>query len=144
MQEEAVRENLKNVVLFMASSGYLVSPRQDPSKELLWTETWKRIDRFMPDLRSDLDQDEPKQEPSEHPNVAIRSGSDEKEAGEEKEDPNQPETVITDEKVEQDDGKKEGDNEGEEGEEENEEDDDDDDEEDDQEILEEKGSEKRE
>ena len=53
-QEEAVRENLKNVVLFMASSGYLVSPRQDPQKEKLWTETWKRIDRFMPELKSDL------------------------------------------------------------------------------------------
>ena len=53
-QEEAVRENLKNVVLFMASSGYLVSPEKDPSKERLWTETWKRIDRFLPDLRGDL------------------------------------------------------------------------------------------
>lgn len=42
----------------MASSGYLVSPRQDPSKEQLWTETWKRIDRFLPDLRSDLALDE--------------------------------------------------------------------------------------
>lgn len=54
IQEEAVRENLKNVVLFMASSSYLVSPKEDPSKEKLWVETWKRIDRFLPDLRSDL------------------------------------------------------------------------------------------
>jgi brefeldin A-resistance guanine nucleotide exchange factor 1 len=53
-QEEAVRENLKNVLLFMASSGYLVPPKQDASKEELWTETWKRIDRFLPDLRSEL------------------------------------------------------------------------------------------
>jgi golgi-specific brefeldin A-resistance guanine nucleotide exchange factor 1 len=49
-----VRENLKNVVLFMASSGYLVSPSTDSSKEELWVETWKRIDRFLPELRSDL------------------------------------------------------------------------------------------
>jgi brefeldin A-resistance guanine nucleotide exchange factor 1 len=49
-----VRENLKNVVLFMASSGYLVSPKKDASKEELWSETWKRIDRFLPDLRSEL------------------------------------------------------------------------------------------
>jgi brefeldin A-resistance guanine nucleotide exchange factor 1 len=49
-----VRENLKNVLLFMASSGYLVPPSDDSSKEHLWTETWKRIDRFLPDLRSDL------------------------------------------------------------------------------------------
>lgn len=60
--EEAVRENLKNVILFMASSGYLVSPRKDPSKENLWTETWKRIDRFLPDLRSDLALEEPQEE----------------------------------------------------------------------------------
>lgn len=57
-QEEAVRENLKNVLLFMSSSGYLVSPKQEPSKEQLWTETWKRIDRFLPDLRSELALDE--------------------------------------------------------------------------------------
>jgi brefeldin A-resistance guanine nucleotide exchange factor 1 len=54
-----VRENLKNVVLFMASSGYLVSPKQEPSKQKLWVETWKRIDRFLPDLRSDLALEEP-------------------------------------------------------------------------------------
>lgn len=54
LQEEAVRENLKNVTLFMSSSGYLVSPSRDPSREKLWTETWKRIDRFLPDLKAEL------------------------------------------------------------------------------------------
>ncbi|KAK2044112.1 Sec7 domain-containing protein [Colletotrichum somersetense] len=58
--EEAVRENLKNVVLFMASSGFLVSPTKDASKEDLWNETWKRIDRFLPDLKSDLALEEPR------------------------------------------------------------------------------------
>ena len=53
-KEEAVQENLKNVVLFMASSGFLVAPAQDSSKRTLWDETWKRLDRFLPDLRSDL------------------------------------------------------------------------------------------
>ncbi|KAI0021541.1 Sec7-domain-containing protein [Xylariomycetidae sp. FL0641] len=52
--EEAVPENLKNVLLFMASTGYLVPPKKDPSQEKLWVETWKRIDRFLPDLRNDL------------------------------------------------------------------------------------------
>ena len=60
-----MRENLKNVVLFMASSGYLVSPKEDPSKEKLWTETWKRIDRFIPELRSDLGPEKPEQEEEE-------------------------------------------------------------------------------
>ena len=53
-QEEAVRENLKNVVLFMSSSGLLVSPAENPAKQELWDETWKRVDRFLPDLRNDL------------------------------------------------------------------------------------------
>lgn len=46
----------------MSSSGYLVLPSQDLSKEELWTETWKRIDRFLPDLRSDLALEEPTRE----------------------------------------------------------------------------------
>jgi brefeldin A-resistance guanine nucleotide exchange factor 1 len=49
-----VPENLKNVLLIMSSNGYLVPPSQDPSKEELWNETWKRIDRFLPNLRADL------------------------------------------------------------------------------------------
>lgn len=43
----------------MASSGYLVTPKRDPSKEELWTETWQRIDRFLPDLRTELALEEP-------------------------------------------------------------------------------------
>lgn len=38
----------------MSSSGYLVPPSKDPSQEKLWVETWKRIDRFLPELRKDL------------------------------------------------------------------------------------------
>lgn len=47
----------------MASSGFLVPPSQDPSQEKLWVETWKRLDRFLPDLRKDLDLD-PKEKPA--------------------------------------------------------------------------------
>lgn len=54
LQAEAVRENLKNVVLFMATSGYLVSPDKDPSRKKLWDETWERVNRFLPDLRNDI------------------------------------------------------------------------------------------
>ncbi|KAH8879449.1 hypothetical protein GQ53DRAFT_671995 [Thozetella sp. PMI_491] len=52
--EEAVPENLKNILLFMSSSGYLVPPSKNPKQEKLWTETWKRIDRFLPDLKKEL------------------------------------------------------------------------------------------
>lgn len=91
LQEEAVRENLKNVVLFMASSGYLVSPKQEPEKEELWTETWKRIDRFLPELRSDLaleeddeDEEDEKAEEAEGDaktaQASVMPAEDEKEA----------------------------------------------------------------
>lgn len=43
----------------MSSSGILVPPSKDPSQEKLWVETWKRIDRFLPDLRKELDLDAP-------------------------------------------------------------------------------------
>jgi brefeldin A-resistance guanine nucleotide exchange factor 1 len=43
----------------MSSSEYLVPPSKDPSQEKLWVETWKRIDRFLPDLRKELDLDAP-------------------------------------------------------------------------------------
>lgn len=55
-----MHENLKNVVLFMASSGFLITPDKDAANESLWNETWKRIDRFLPDLKNDLALDEPK------------------------------------------------------------------------------------
>jgi golgi-specific brefeldin A-resistance guanine nucleotide exchange factor 1 len=54
-----VPENLKNVLLIMSSNGYLVPPSRNPEREELWNETWKRIDRFLPDLRNDLALDEP-------------------------------------------------------------------------------------
>ena len=56
-QEEAVPESLKNILLVMSSSGYLVHPSINPNREKIWTETWKRIDGFLPDLRKELDLD---------------------------------------------------------------------------------------
>ncbi|KAI2640805.1 hypothetical protein GGS26DRAFT_539852 [Hypomontagnella submonticulosa] len=70
--EEAVPENLKNVLLFMASSGYLVPPSKDPSQENLWVETWKRIDRFLPELRKELALEEPEPEPEPEPEAQPR------------------------------------------------------------------------
>ena len=51
----------------MSSSGYLVPPSKDPSQETLWVETWKRIDRFLPDLRNDLAFEEAHKEPEKEP-----------------------------------------------------------------------------
>lgn len=64
-----MRENLKNVVLYLVSSRLLVSPKKDASRETLWVETWKRVDRFIPDLRNDL-------EPEAVPKQGIAEVSD--------------------------------------------------------------------
>lgn len=57
LQEEAVPESLKNILLVMSSSGYLVPASQDPALEKLWVETWKRLDRFLPHLKKELELD---------------------------------------------------------------------------------------
>lgn len=49
----------------MQSSGYLVPPSVDPSQENLWVETWKRIDRFLPELKNELAPEEPQVEKAE-------------------------------------------------------------------------------
>ncbi|KAL7629684.1 GDP/GTP exchange factor for ARF [Parahypoxylon ruwenzoriense] len=81
--EEAVPENLKNVLLFMSSSGYLVPPSKDPSQEKLWVETWKRIDRFLPDLRVELALDEPEVPTEEPPQTEPAQQAEEKSSGQE-------------------------------------------------------------
>lgn len=50
LQAEAIPESLKNIMLVMADGGYLVPPSQDASKEPIWSETKKRLERFLPDL----------------------------------------------------------------------------------------------
>ncbi|OAA56011.1 cytohesin-2 [Cordyceps fumosorosea ARSEF 2679] len=64
--EEAVRENLKNVILFMESNGVLVPPTEDTTRKEIWEETWKRVDRFLPDLRAEIAPvlDEPEEKPT--------------------------------------------------------------------------------
>lgn len=47
-------ESLKNILLVMADGGYLVQPSQDPSKEKIWVETQKRLDRFLPHLFGEI------------------------------------------------------------------------------------------
>ncbi|KAJ9269863.1 hypothetical protein DTO212C5_4037 [Paecilomyces variotii] len=52
--EEAIPESLKNILLVMADGGYLAPPYQDPTKEKIWTETRKRLDRFLPHLFTEI------------------------------------------------------------------------------------------
>ncbi|KAK9480121.1 hypothetical protein V1514DRAFT_326464 [Lipomyces japonicus] len=49
--EEAVAESLKNVLLVMSSTKYLVQPDEAAGNEKqleLWAQTWKRLERFLP------------------------------------------------------------------------------------------------
>jgi brefeldin A-resistance guanine nucleotide exchange factor 1 len=58
IQVEAVPESLKNVLLVMASGGFLIRPEEcaedEGGKMELWTQTWKRLERFLPDLKEEL------------------------------------------------------------------------------------------
>jgi brefeldin A-resistance guanine nucleotide exchange factor 1 len=56
--EEAVAENLKNMLLVLSNGGYLAPPDENPEREDLWHETWKRINRFQPSLFAELFPDE--------------------------------------------------------------------------------------
>jgi golgi-specific brefeldin A-resistance guanine nucleotide exchange factor 1 len=54
VQEEAVSENLKNVLLVMSNAGFLAPPEEKPENEQIWNETWKRINRFLPNFYAEL------------------------------------------------------------------------------------------
>jgi brefeldin A-resistance guanine nucleotide exchange factor 1 len=53
-QEEAVSENLKNMLLVMSNGGYLAPPDEKQEQEELWNETWKRVNRFLPNFFAEL------------------------------------------------------------------------------------------
>ncbi|KAF2273587.1 Sec7-domain-containing protein [Westerdykella ornata] len=63
--EEAVSENLKNMLLVMSSGGYLAPPDEKPEQEQLWSETWKRINRFLPNFYAELFPEEAKKPKAE-------------------------------------------------------------------------------
>lgn len=79
-KEEAVPESLKNIILVMSSGGYLVAPttddgegddeNQDPKKDRLWNETWKRLERFLPGLKGEVF---PQQQAGKKTGVPIRA-----------------------------------------------------------------------
>ncbi len=56
-------ENLKNILLVMSTSGYLAPPTKDPKHRELWFETWKRLDRFLPGLFTELFPEDTKSAP---------------------------------------------------------------------------------
>jgi brefeldin A-resistance guanine nucleotide exchange factor 1 len=55
-----VSENLKNMLLVMSNGGVLAPPDENPDQEELWSETWKRINRFLPNFFAELFPEEAK------------------------------------------------------------------------------------
>lgn len=52
-------ESLKNILLVMSAGGYLTPPNSDTQSQSeqqrkLWSETWTRLNRFLPDLMPEL------------------------------------------------------------------------------------------
>ena len=67
LQEEAVPESLKNILLVMANGGLLVPPSENPEHAELWNETWKKLEKFLPGMFAELfpqtqEKEEPKKE----------------------------------------------------------------------------------
>jgi brefeldin A-resistance guanine nucleotide exchange factor 1 len=60
VQEEAVAENMKNILLVMSSQSIIVPPSENQEHEALWNETWKRLDRFLPHLFAEIFPEEAK------------------------------------------------------------------------------------
>ena len=65
-------ESLKNILLVMSNGGYLVPPEEAPEKKLLWEETWKRLDRFLPEMYREI-----YPEPREAPGKVSSEGNPE-------------------------------------------------------------------
>lgn len=72
-------ENLKNMLLVMSSGGYLVPPEEKAEREELWNETWKRINRFLPNFFAELFPEEAKKAKGERKNKEKDTKEKEKE-----------------------------------------------------------------
>ena len=56
-QEEELSESLKNILYFMKSDNYLVPPSSSGTSQApneIWTQTWNRVDRFLPGMRAEI------------------------------------------------------------------------------------------
>lgn len=69
-------ENLKNVLLVMSSGGYLAPPDEKPEQEELWNETWKRINRFLPNFFAELFPEEAKKPKDRKPKEPEAKGKE--------------------------------------------------------------------
>jgi brefeldin A-resistance guanine nucleotide exchange factor 1 len=70
------------MLLVMSNGGYLAPPDENPQREELWNETWKRINRFQPDLFGELFPEEAGK-PRKEREISVREKGKENEKAEE-------------------------------------------------------------
>jgi brefeldin A-resistance guanine nucleotide exchange factor 1 len=59
------------MLLVMSNGGYLAPPDENPAQEELWNETWKRVNRFLPNFFAELFPEEARK-PKRSKEVPIR------------------------------------------------------------------------
>lgn len=82
----------------MSDGGYLAPPAKDPSREKIWTETRKRLDRFLPNLFTEIFSESSHQPPqpmsNEVPIAASTSKEEEPHASADSSDAHQNGNVL--------------------------------------------------
>jgi len=73
-----VPESLKNILLVMADGGYLVPPDHKAEDNKIWEETWRRLDRFLPNLFAEVFPEQ-----AQKPRADVTPQADQKEAAQE-------------------------------------------------------------
>jgi brefeldin A-resistance guanine nucleotide exchange factor 1 len=85
------------MLLVLSSGGFLSPPDEKPEQEQMWNETWKRINRFQPNLFAELFPDEagkPPKTPREEKAPVEEAKEGEKEEKEEKAEGAEQELVV--------------------------------------------------
>jgi brefeldin A-resistance guanine nucleotide exchange factor 1 len=83
------------MLLVLSSGGFLLPPDEKPEQEQMWNETWKRINRFQPNLLAELFPDEagkPPKTPREK--APVEEAKEEKEEKEEEAGGAEQELVV--------------------------------------------------
>ena len=101
------------MLLVLSNGGYLAPPDENPEQEELWNETWKRVNRFLPNFFAELFPEEAGK-PQRSKELSVREakgkeeGKAEEEKQEEEEEDEKEEVGLEDGGVEVKDDKKEG------------------------------------
>ena len=62
----------------MTNGGFLVPPSEKSKRSEIWEETWKRVDRFLPDLYAEIFPEAAQSPPPPPPPTAIAEAVEER------------------------------------------------------------------